>query len=51
MNLKERNVPSAKIYIPPENLEERKKVRKFASRNDKQKGLHREIKKQQERDS
>ena len=35
----------------PQNLEERKKVRKFASRNDKQKGLHREIKKQQERDS
>jgi hypothetical protein len=37
--------------FPPENLEERKKVCKFASRNDKQKGLHREIKKQQERDS
>ena len=33
MNLKERNVPSAKIYIPPENLEERKKVRKFANSN------------------
>ena len=31
MNLKERNVPSAKIYIPSENLEERKKVRKFAA--------------------
>jgi tRNA G37 N-methylase Trm5 len=34
MNLKERNVPSAKIYISPKDLEERKKVCKFASRNE-----------------
>jgi len=39
MNLKERNVPSAKIYIPPQNLEERKKVSKFAKPEESQSQL------------